>query len=274
MANEERLSYTLPEMERVLTRRDITYKTIDSLALNLDVYYPRGQSGGKLHPAVLFLHGDGPPETLADAKDWPQYVQWAQLVASSGLIGITSTHRSTERGTRLNQAAQDVDDLVSFVRAHATDLQIDNDRLGLWTCSAGGPVTLRSVLRDRPSFVRCIVAYYCLFDLRPMHARLGLAIDDATLDEFSPLYLLSRGDGDIAPMFIARAGRDDPDFKTAADAFSAEALAINAPVEIINHPSGQHGFDLRDHDARSREIIECTLAFMQRHLREHQESST
>ncbi len=264
---KEQLAYVLPDMARIRTRKDVTYKTVEELELKLDVYYPNDMTNA-LHPAVLFLHGDAAPELLKDAKEWTQYVQWGQLVASSGLIGITSNHRSTEKGTMFNEAAQDVDDLIEFVREHATDLGIDKDRLCLWACSAGGPVTLRTVLRNPPSFVRCIVAYYCLLDLRHLRTRFATSITDEMLQEFSPLYHLSQSNGKIAPMLIARAGRDYPDFNIAVDAFIADALAKNAPIEVINHPTGQHAFDVRDNDKRSQQIIRQTLAFMLCHLDE------
>ncbi len=264
---KEQLAYVLPDMGRVRTRKDITYKTVDELELRLDIYYPNDMTNAP-HPAVLFLHGDAAPELLKDAKEWTQYVQWGQLVAASGLIGITSNHRSTEKGIKFNEAAQDIDDLIAFVREHAIDLNIDRDRLCLWTCSAGGPATLRTVLRDAPSFVRCIVAYYCLLDLRHICASFAASITDETLQEFSPLYHFKQNNGKIAPILLVRAGRDYPDFNIAADAFIAEALAKNAPIEIINHPTGQHAFDVRDNDKRSPEIIRQTLAFMLYHLNE------
>lgn len=264
---QEQLAYVLSDMGHVRTRKDVTYKTVDELELKLDVYYPNDMTNA-LHPAVLFLHGDAAPERLKNAKEWTQYVQWGQLVAASGLIGITSNHRSTEKGIKFNEAAQDIDDLISFVREYAIDLTTDKDRLCLWTCSAGGPVTLRTVFRDAPLFVRCIVAYYCLLDLRHMRARFDASITDETLQEFSPLYHFHQNNGKIAPMLIARAGRDYPDFNVAADAFIAETLAKNAPIEVINHPTGQHAFDVRDNDKRSQEIIKRTLAFMLYHLNE------
>jgi hypothetical protein len=35
---------------------------------------------------------------------------------------------------------------------------------------------------------------------------------------------------------------------------------------VLDHPNGQHGFDTRDDDERSREIIRETLEFFVRHL--------
>jgi hypothetical protein len=36
----------------------------------------------------------------------------------------------------------------------------------------------------------------------------------------------------------------------------------------MNHPNGMHGFDILNDDARTREIIKATLAFLQEHLRQ------
>jgi hypothetical protein len=41
----------------------------------------------------------------------------------------------------------------------------------------------------------------------------------------------------------------------------AAALQRNAPITLVNHPSGSHGFDHRDDDARTREILAMAIAF-------------
>jgi hypothetical protein len=46
----------------------------------------------------------------------------------------------------------------------------------------------------------------------------------------------------------------------------ATALAENAPITVVNHPSGEHGFDNQNDDERSREIILGALEFMKAHL--------
>ena len=37
-------------------------------------------------------------------------------------------------------------------------------------------------------------------------------------------------------------------------------------MTLLDHPTGQHGFDIRDDDDRSRAIIRETLAFFVRRL--------
>ncbi len=50
------------------------------------------------------------------------------------------------------------------------------------------------------------------------------------------------------------------------DGFPRRALELNLSVDYYNHPEGQHAFDIRDADPRSREIIATTLAVFTRHL--------
>lgn len=259
--------YAIPGMERARVRRDVVYTTVDSTstALTLDVYHPSNLADGDARPAVLYLHGDGPPEMLRTIKDSGQYVGWGQLAAASGLIGVTSNHRSTERWTKLPEAARDVADLIAYVRAHAAELQIDGDRLCLWACSAGPPAGLSAVVRNLPPFVRCIVAYYGIMDLQPARDAIDRAVADAALHDYSPLAQLE-GSGVLPPTLIVRAGLDHDQLNATIDRFIMAALARNAPLEVLTHPSGHHAFDVRDDDDRSREIIARTLAFMAYHL--------
>ena len=67
-------------------------------------------------------------------------------------------------------------------------------------------------------------------------------------------------------MFVARAGLDQPMVNQAIDGFVTEALAGNAPLDLMNHPAGRHGFDILDDDERSREIIAHAVAFAQVHV--------
>lgn len=68
------------------------------------------------------------------------------------------------------------------------------------------------------------------------------------------------------PLFIARAGLDQPIINRAIDRFVQEALTENAEIEVLNHQGGRHSFDILDDNVRSREIVALGLEFMQRHL--------
>lgn len=84
--------------------------------------------------------------------------------------------------------------------------------------------------------------------------------------ELSPAAYVREKAGDL-PMFIARAGLDQPLINKTIDLFVQEALAGNAQLELMNHAAGRHGFDILDDDERSREIIARAVAFAQVHVR-------
>jgi dienelactone hydrolase len=69
------------------------------------------------------------------------------------------------------------------------------------------------------------------------------------------------------PIFIARAGLDQPAINQSIERFMQEALAGNAQLDLMNHPTGRHGFDILDDNDRSREIIARAVAFAQVHVR-------
>jgi dienelactone hydrolase len=257
----ENVVFELAGMDDVDVRTDLAYKTTGDNELLFDVYRPA--SGGR-PPVVVFVHGDGPPEVLADAKEWGQYTSWGRLVAASGLAGVTFNHRSTLGATELHAAAADVDDLVSEVRKRSDELGLDPDRICIWTCSAGGPIGMRTALAGH-GFVRCAVCFYAMLDLRHLRDQIPDTVSDDVLEDFSPICHLREG-AEAPPMLVARAGRDRPAFNDAIDRFVAEAVARGATVDLLTHPAGQHGFDVFDDDDRSREIVARTLAFMRWHL--------
>jgi acetyl esterase/lipase len=254
--------YKVPGMERVSVRRDITYKSGDP-RLKMDVYTPHGSARGARRPAVLFIHGGVGPDV--SPKDWGVYVSWGRLVAASGMVGVTFTHRLGFPKTMLREGAADVSDAVAYVRANADALGIDGDRLCLAAFSAGGPM-LSPAMRDRPPHVRCLVAFYAFLDVGQSEPHRQHETPE-TVKDLSPITHLGADAGGVAPLFVARAGLDAvPTMNDSIDRFVREAVSKNAAVAVYNHPRGVHGFDNQTDDARSREIIRAALEFMKTHL--------
>jgi acetyl esterase/lipase len=66
----------------------------------------------------------------------------------------------------------------------------------------------------------------------------------------------------VPPLFVARAGLDNPAINAALDRFAQEAMTRNVTIDIVNHAAGHHGFDALDNDDRTREIIRRTIEFI------------
>lgn len=265
--DKQRVVYRLPGMDQVPVRRDLPYKPDRNPDLLMDVYTPGNVARGERQPAVLFVHGEVPPDAVPHVKDWGQYVGWGQLAAASGLVGVTFNHRSTERYTTFDGVTEDIDDLLAHVRTNADDLGVDADRLAIWTCSAGAYLGLRAALRDAPMHIRCVVAYYGIMDiahyLREENAEMARSIPSY----LSPIHHLGHPSQPAPPMLLVRAGRDRPQLNSTLDWFVAEALRRNLDIECVNYPEGRHGFDVQDDTETSRRIIQRTLEFLGYHLK-------
>jgi acetyl esterase/lipase len=253
----------LPGMERVQARRDVVYKTIGDAKLLADVYTPPdAPSAGRL-PAVILIHG-GPIPPGMGPKGMGAYQSLGELVAASGMTAVTFNHRF-HGSAMLVEAAGDVRDLIRHVRENAAGYGIDGDRLALWAFSGGGPF-LSSTLREGPDHVKALVAYYAAMDLQQRAPNVAPGspndLDDETRRAYSPAYHVATGSRPIAPILIARAGFDNPWLNGSIDRFVQKGLERNVSLELLNHESGRHGFDILDDDDRSREILSRTLAFL------------
>jgi hypothetical protein len=125
---------------------------------------------------------------------------------------------------------------------------------------------LSLAMREKPEYVRCLVAFYSFLDVRQSKAHQENETPE-TLRKFSPITYLDENAAKLPPLFIARAGRDEiPTMNDSIDRFIREALSKNANVEVMNHPAGVHGFDNQTDDERSREIIGRALEFMHQNL--------
>jgi dienelactone hydrolase len=197
-------------------------------------------------------------------KDWGGYQSYGRLAGASGFVGITFNHRfygSKEAA----DAAGDVDALVAHVRANAEALRVDPDRLALWAFSGGGTFLSRP-LAQRPTHVRALVSYYAILDNRVPPPGAPNVLSDEERRALSPAAQLAPG-APFPYMLIARAGKDNPLLNATVDTFLREALAAGVPLELLNHPTGQHAFDILDDDARSKEVLARTLEFLKTHLR-------
>jgi acetyl esterase/lipase len=258
---EKRIVYQIPGMEKVEPHRGLSFGSAAQEGLGLDVYVPPGLPAGSRVPGVLLIHG-GPGRGLGKTpRSWGVFQSYGELIAASGLVALMPDHRYHSWGA-LEQSTGDLQAALLHARERAADFQLDPDRLAVWAFSGGG-VLLTTFLRERPSHVRCLLAFYPVLDPKPFQDR-APELTDELAERFSLASGLG-GDGSGAlmpPLLLARAGLDNPLFNQGVDRFAEAALAANAPLELINHPQGRHGFDILDDDPRSRAILARAVDFL------------
>jgi alpha-beta hydrolase superfamily lysophospholipase len=120
-------------------------------------------------------------------------------------------------------------------------------------------------MREPLPFVRCNVVYYGALDFRDLAER--FSVDRTRLEPYEAVSYVRHRGSSVPPMLIAKAGADDSAINGSIDRFVAAAREVGAPVELVTHPTGPHGFDVRARGAASRRIIRRTLAFFRAHLR-------
>jgi len=251
--------HKIPGMDAVKIVRDVPFQSANA-QLTMDLYRPRDSSAATRLPAVVFVMGysDLGAEKMfgCKLKEMEAYICWAKLVAASGLIAVTYVN---------HDPMGDLDALFRHIRENGERLGIDETAIGVWSCSGNVPRALGLMMQDGRPALRCAaLCYGCMLDLDGSTN----TADGATTWRFTnPTAGKSIRDipADV-PLFIARAGRDNPQLNETLDRFVAHALRANLPITLANHPNGPHAFDILDDSETSREIIRQILAFFRFHL--------
>jgi acetyl esterase/lipase len=256
-----RVVYRLQGEDAVTVLRNVAIDGAGGEPHTLDLYYPAGRGNATPTPAVLFVIGY-PDEGMrkyfgCSAREMESYISWATLTAATGLVAITYT---------TTRPASDAPDVLACVRQHAASLGINRETIGLWACSGNVPTAL-SLLMDAQPRVACAVFLYGYM----LDSDGTTAIADAARMFGFANPCAGRSLEDLppdVPLFIARAGRDTmPGLNQGIDRFVASALALNLPVNVVNHHRAPHAFDISDDSETSREVVKQVLEFMRIHLR-------
>lgn len=223
----------IPGMEKVEIKKGLVYKTINDTTLTFDIYYPPSFNKKAKLPLVVFVNGvggDGPPS-------WRVYQDWAKHVALRKMIAINYKSRP---GKTLNESEA----LIGYLQQHADELNVDKNRLGLWSCSANVGVGLPLAMQTNRKYIRALVMYYGA----------GWTPEDN---------VIKRQDLEIQ---LVRAGLDFYNLNKNIESLMQNALKEDAHLEYINYPEGQHAFDVLDDTPRSKMIIQQTLDFLSQKL--------
>ena len=243
------LALELPGMEQVQVH-NVQYSSLNGKPLSMDLYYPIDEGSESSYPVVVFVIGVR--TSAIDFRNHSGYQSWGRLVAADGMVGVAY---DTER-------PEDLGALMAYLKENAEELEIDPERIGLWSCSSHVPTALWYAMQEDEKDVKFLVSYYG-FMLSPdnyqreLHNTLCRSLG-CYGDELNDVERI-RTD---LPLFIVRAGRDDPDLNDIIDHFMGLVSGTDVQATYIDHEDGQHGFDTKMRDERSIEIIEMTLEFM------------
>jgi tetratricopeptide (TPR) repeat protein len=227
--------YRVAGMADVLVRPDLPYAAGQSGPLHVDLYVPprAGMGGEKTatgFPVVIFANGVG-DGVVGKLKSWEIYRSWARLMAAHGVAAVTM---EAEPG----RTAQNIAEVVDYVRRHGHEQGLDPDRIALWACSANVSTALPYAMGASP--LRAAVFYY------------GTATVSALRKDL--------------PVFYVMSGRDAPPLIDGIRRLWASAAQQDVPWTMVLARDMPHAFDALVESAASRQLVQDTVSFLARQL--------
>lgn len=119
---------------------DVVYSTVMGVELKMQILKPwkvEELSEQPKYPLIVFVQGSA--WTFPDVNyEIPQLAQYAR----EGYVVATLTHRNCLEGHPFPAFLQDIKTGIRFLKKHASEYQIDPDRVGIWGTSSGGNTAL------------------------------------------------------------------------------------------------------------------------------------
>ncbi len=256
--NDMKSTYTI--MENISVASNITYKTIDSTELQLDVYFPAKKLGEEpwedisddYKPTLIYFHGGG----------WVEGDRTSRFLGllpylEKGWCVVNVDYRLLQK-TNLIGCLNDCIDAINWVHKHAPKYKFDKNEIYLSGESAGGHLALLSGMintadvniHQRESKIKGIINWYGI-------TQMDKAIQFWNDTTYTNL-ILDRWDGDIAkylyttspvshvapttPPIITIHGDKDVNVEIEQAILLHQALeTVGVQNELITIPGKKHG---------------------------------
>ncbi len=125
-------------------RSSYIYKTVGKNRLALFVDTPKGHTPEAKVPVIVFFHGGG-----FKSGSEKQFEQHAKYLAERGMVAIRVRYRLiSQKGVEIKDCVEDAISAMRWVRANAGMLGVDPDRIAAGGSSAGGYLSVATLLYD------------------------------------------------------------------------------------------------------------------------------
>lgn len=220
------------------------YKEAAGERLQIHGFFPEGWSPDDQREAVVFFHGGG----------WYggnpiQFANQSRYLADRGLVTFTVEYRTQARGGTPFDCVEDARSAMRWVRAHASQLGIDPNRIVAGGGSAGGHLAAGTALittinapADDPSVDTAPVAlllFNPVIDTGPGTGYNAVRLGERAT-EMSPLHQV--GNHEVPPTLIMQGKADTTTPPARAQAFQQAAHAKGYEVVLAEYDGVAHGF--------------------------------
>lgn len=128
-----------------ISQERFIYKTIDTLALSMEIYTPEQVSRLEKYPAIIFFFGGG-----WVTGDIAQFKPHATYFSGRGMVSVLVDYRVSSRNKSTPfESLEDAKSAIRFLRANAERFHIDPDRIVASGGSAGGQLAAAAATSEK-----------------------------------------------------------------------------------------------------------------------------
>ncbi len=224
-------------------------------SLKADIFLPPLEE--KNRPAVLFIHGGGWIE-----GDRSQLRGYGILLARLGFVCMCNSYRLSNESIWPAQI-QDVNCAIRYLRANATDLGLDPDRIGVSGNSAGGHLSLMAAAtnydqifegeggsNEVSSEIKAVCAIYPPTTIRQLemlnpleNAFLMLMGKEAKKEDYDKASPLNYVTEDYPPCMLIHGSTDSVVRLKDSTKFYEKLIEFNRPASLHIFSEEEHAFD-------------------------------
>jgi len=268
------LTYSqVPGNEPVLQTK--VYKTIGLTKLKLYIFQPSERNDMEKLPAIVFFHGGG----FNERPVW-QFKAQCQYLVEQGMVAILASYRTNNR---LFDCIADSKSAIRWVRTHAVELGIDENRIAAGGGSAGGYLAAcTGLVKDFDeknedlaisSVPNALVLFNPPLDLpghlsdttkrlkrSTYHAKKLIRCLKGKAIEISPFHYIAKG---ASPTIIFQGTADKSVDFHQATRFCEEMKKYGNNCEVVLYEGRDHGFFFKSYgDEDFTSTMEYTVKFL------------
>ena len=225
------------------------YKTRGLTRLKLYVYQPSRTGSDEKLPAIIFFHGGG----LKERYTW-EFQPEAKYLVEKGMVAVLATYTVKRHGRTHFESIADAKSAIRWIREHADELGIDENRIAAGGGSAGGYLAACSALikdfdeKKENTGISSIPNALVMFNPRlilpviggPLLSRKDIRyLNGRAIEEISPFHNIYKG----APPTIIFQGTADKNVSIQEPQQFCEKMKNNGNTcEVVLYEGRDHGF--------------------------------
>jgi len=225
------------------------YKTRGLTRLKLYVYQQSHREFDKKLPAIIFFHGGGLTERHTDEFE-PQ----GKYLVERGMVAVLATYTVKRHGRTHFESIADVKSAIRWIREHADELGIDENRIAAGGGSAGGYLAACSALikdfdeKNEDLSISSIPNALVLFNPRLILPVIGgppaskkdiRYLNGRAIEKISPFHNIYKG---VPPTIIFQGTADKGVSIQEPQQFCEKMKNYGNTCEVVLYEGREHGF--------------------------------